>query len=134
MNTVDKQHRGDIMDEDDPYDLSKLFNDPRARYESFAQELGVPFVDLTVYRPDAAALMLVPQEMARHHNVIPVRKDGNIIYVAMADVSNEQAADEIRQVSRCQVRCVLAVPTAIRAAIQRCYRAEDIDRNHREIL
>src|SRR5687768_12755905 len=113
------------MDEDDPYDLSELNRlyaaDGRSRYEQRAMQAGVPFVDLSVYRPEAAALMLVPQEIARRHNVIPVKLDGNVIYVAMADVSNLQAADEIRLACRRQVRGVIAAPEDIRAAIQRYY-------------
>ncbi len=106
-------------------DLAKILVDlglnPKHVYEAKAQEMGVPFVDLTVYKPDASAINLVPQHVAKRHNVLPVKKDGNILYVAMADPNNITASDDLRLVSRCSVRGVLASPDEIEQAIGRLY-------------
>jgi type IV pilus assembly protein PilB len=106
-------------------DLAKILVDlglnPTHVYEAKAAELGQPFVDLTVYKPDQSALNVVPEHVAKRHNVLPVKKDGNILYVAMADINNLQAADDLRLVSRCTVRGVLAVPDHINDAIARLY-------------
>lgn len=106
-------------------DLAKIMVDmginPRDVYEARAQEMGVPFVDLSVYKPDPSAINVVPEHVAKRHNVIPVKKDGNVLYVAMADTNNLTAADDLRLVSRCQVRGVLAVPEHIEEAISRLY-------------
>ena len=106
-------------------DLAKILVDlglnPTHVYEAKAAELGQPFVDLTVYKPDQSALNVVPEHVAKRHKVLPVKKDGNILYVAMGDTNNLQAADDLRLVSRCTVRGVLAVPDHIDDAITRLY-------------
>ena len=106
-------------------DLAKILVDlglnPTHVYEAKAQETGVPFVDLTIYKPDQSALNVVPEHVAKRHNVLPVKKDGNILFVAMSDTNNLQAADDLRLVSRCTVKGVLAVPDHITDAIARLY-------------
>ena len=106
-------------------DLAKILIDlgmnPRDVYESKAQEMQVPFVDLTVYKPDQSALNVVPEHVAKRHNVLPIKKDGTTLYVAMADLNNITANDDIRLVSRCVVRGVLAVPEHIEDSISRLY-------------
>lgn len=106
-------------------DLAKILVDlglnPKHVYESRAQEMGVPFVDLAVFKPDPSAINLVPVHVAKRHNVLPVKKDGNILYVAMADPNNITASDDLRLVSRCSIRGVLASPDEIEDAIGRLY-------------
>jgi len=45
-------------------------------YEAKAVQLGVPFVNLTVFRPDPDASLTVPEDVARQNNVLPIKKDG----------------------------------------------------------
>jgi type IV pilus assembly protein PilB len=112
-------------------DLAKILVDlglnPTHVYEAKAAELGQPFVDLTVYKPDQSALNVVPEHVAKRHNVLPVKKDGTILYVAMSDTNNIQAADDLRLVSRCTVKGVLAVPDHITDAIARLYGGSTAD-------
>jgi type IV pilus assembly protein PilB len=107
-------------------DLVKILIDmglnPRDVYESKAQELQVPFVDLTVYKPDSSALNVVPEHVAKRHNILPIKKDGNTLYVAMSDFGNITANNDIRLASGCVVRGVLAVPEAIADSFARVYR------------
>jgi type IV pilus assembly protein PilB len=106
-------------------DLAKILIDlglnPVHVYEAKASEMGQPFVDLTVYKPDEAALNVVPEHVAKRHNVLPIKKDGNVLYVAMGDTNNITAADDLRLVSRCTVRGVLAVPEHIEDSLSRLY-------------
>ncbi|HZP84690.1 MAG TPA: ATPase, T2SS/T4P/T4SS family [Chthonomonadaceae bacterium] len=106
-------------------DLAKILMDlgasPRDVYEAKAAEIPVPFVDLTKFKPEQSALNVVPEHIAKRHNVIPIKKDGNTLYVAMGDTNNLPAADDLRLVSRCQIRPVLAVPDHIEETIGRLY-------------
>ncbi len=88
-----------------------------------AQELGIGFVDLTRHAPDPSAVNVVPEHIAKRHNVIPVKKDTatNTLYVAMSDTSNPYAADDLRLVSRCTIRPVMAPAADIEDAIARVY-------------
>ncbi len=112
-------------------DLAKIMVEQginaRDVYEAKAQELGVPFVDLSVYKPEASAINIVPENVAKRHNVLPVKKDGNTLFVAMSDTNNLTAQDDLRLVSRCQVRAVLAVPEQIEDAISRNYNSGSVE-------
>ncbi len=112
-------------------DLAKILIDqglnPRDVYESKAQEMQVPFVDLTVFKPDQSAINVVPEHVAKRHNVLPIKKDGSTLYVAMSDMNNITANDDIRLVSRCVVRGVLAVPEHIEDSISRLYGGTQVE-------
>src|SRR6476659_8763786 len=99
------------------------FSNERDVTEAQAQEMGLPFVDLTRHAPEPAAINVVPENIAKRHNVLPVKKDNNTntLFVAMADVNNPYAADDLRMVSKCNVRPVLAAPGALEEAIGRHY-------------
>jgi type IV pilus assembly protein PilB len=106
-------------------DLAKIMIEmglnARDVYEGKAQEMGVPFVDLSVYKPDQKAIDSVKEDVAKKYNVLPVKRQDNTLFVAMGDTNNLQAQDTLRLVSRCQVRPVLAVPEHIEDAINRLY-------------
>ena len=106
-------------------DLAKILIDlglnPVHVYEAKAQEMGLPFVDLTKYKPDQMAVNVVPEHIAKRYNVLPIKKDGNNLWVAMSDTNNLQASDDLRLVSRCQIKGVLAVPDQIEDAIGQLY-------------
>ena len=89
--------------------------------EAKAQEIGMPFVDLSKFKPEAMALSAVPEHIAKRHNVIPIRKQENVLYVALSDPNNLQAADDLRFASRCTVKGVLAAPSQIEDAIAANY-------------
>src|SRR2546421_685435 len=109
-------------------DLGKIivemgFATERDVTKSKAQELGLGFVDLSRFAPEASAVNIVPEHIAKRHNVIPVKKDSatNTLHVAMSDVNNPYAADDLRLVSRCTIRAVLASAGDIEDAIGRVY-------------
>jgi type IV pilus assembly protein PilB len=90
-------------------------------YEAKAYEMGLPFVDLDRTTPDPSAVNVVREHIAKRYNVMPVKKEGNVLYLAMADPNNVMAIDDVRVNSRCVVRPVLAAPGAIEDAIRRAY-------------
>jgi type IV pilus assembly protein PilB len=89
--------------------------------EAQAQELGLRFVDLDREGVDSSAVNVVPERIARNHTVIPYKKEGNVLYLAMANPNNIPAQDDVRMVSGCRVVPVLAVRGAIEDAIQKAY-------------
>jgi type IV pilus assembly protein PilB len=117
--------RGIGMESDEP-DLYRevyeaMAQNPRDVYEAIAGERGVPFVDLSVYKPEPSAVYVVPEHVARANNCLPLKKDHNVLFVAMADIDNRQAQDTLRLVSHCRIRPVLAAPEPLRVAIERAY-------------
>jgi hypothetical protein len=101
--------------------LDQTLVSERDAYEAKAFELGMPFVDLDRVQPEPSAINVVKEHIAKRYNVIPVKKDGNILYLAMADPSNVMAIDDVRVNSRCTVRPVIAAPGAIEDAIRKAY-------------
>ncbi len=89
--------------------------------EAKAQEMGYPFVNLDSITIDSSALNVVPERLAKNHSVIPVRKDGNQLWLAMANINNIEAADQVRMISGCRVHPVMAVPGAIEDALSKYY-------------
>lgn len=89
--------------------------------EATAQEQNLPFVDLDNVQVDSSAVNVVPERIARNHTVMPYKKDGLVIYVAMTNANNLQATDDIALASGCRVKPVLAVRGAIEDAIRRTY-------------
>ena len=89
--------------------------------EARAQEAGIPFVDLDRQTIDSSAINVVQERVVKNHNVIPVRKEGNVLYVATSNLANIQAQDDIRMASGLRVAMVLALPGAIEDAIRKYY-------------
>lgn len=86
-----------------------------------ARQLNIPFVDLTTQKIDPNAVNAVPENIARRHKVMPLFKNGNRLTVAMADVNNIMALDDLRSVSRMQIAPALSTEVAILDAIDRNY-------------
>lgn len=86
-----------------------------------AQEAGYAFVDLDRVTIESTALNVVREQIVKNHSVIPVKKQDNLLYVAMSNVNNLQAIDDVQLASGCRVVPVLAVPGAIEDAIRKYY-------------
>lgn len=89
-----------------------------------AEQLGLEFVDLADAHIDASAVALVPEATARRHSCIPVGFDENVLVVAMADPANVVAVDDIRAMTKRDVRAVVATKADVLAAISRHYRLD----------
>jgi type IV pilus assembly protein PilB len=89
--------------------------------EAKASELGYPFVDLDRVQIESSAVNVVPERIAKNHNVIPVKKEGAQLWLAMSNINNIQAQDDVRMVSGCKVNPCMAVPGAVEDAIKKYY-------------
>jgi len=90
-----------------------------------AEQLGLEFADLSEVPIDPSAVHLVPEPTARRHNCIPIRFDesGRLV-VAMADPANVVAVDDIRAISKKEVRTVVSTKVDVMTAINRHYRLD----------
>jgi type IV pilus assembly protein PilB len=91
-----------------------------------AEQLGLEFVDLSETQIDPSVLSFVPELLARKHNCIPVRidaDDGRLV-IAMADPANVVAVDDIRALSKKEVRTIVATKADVQNAINRNYRLD----------
>jgi len=77
----------------------------------------IEFVNLAPEMVDPMVAHLIPYEIANHHNVIPVKRDGNKLQVAMSSPLNLSIRDQIEMKTGYKVVPVAAMPSAIRRAI-----------------
>jgi type IV pilus assembly protein PilB len=89
-----------------------------------AAQQGVPFVELTEYPVDRAAVSLVPAAICRRHEVLPIAAIGNTLTLAVVDPGNVFAVDDVRAAVRMQVTLVVAERKDLLAAIDRYHRAD----------
>jgi type IV pilus assembly protein PilB len=94
-------------------------------FRARAEAENLPFIDLTKHKPEPPAINVVPGAIVRKYEALPVRKDGQTLYVAMKDPRNVMALDDIRTASRCTVvRPMMASPADLKTAIEKAYGAE----------
>src|SRR5712692_2098508 len=89
-----------------------------------SRQYGVPSITLAQLDIDPDVLKLVPPPIARKYEVIPVRKMGNSLALAMADPTNVFALDDISFMTNLQVLPLVASQTAIKKAIDRNYESK----------
>ncbi|MDP9395012.1 MAG: Flp pilus assembly complex ATPase component TadA [Actinomycetota bacterium] len=95
---------------------------------ALATQIGLRFVDLTETTVDGSAVMRIPDHVARRHFAIPIGYEDGKLVVAMADPANVFAVDDIRSLTKLEVKPVVATRPDVLAAIDRYYRADsDLD-------
>ena len=89
-----------------------------------SRQYGVPSITLGQLDIDPDVLRLVPSPIARKYEVVPVRRMGNSLALAMADPTNVFALDDISFMTNLQVLPLVASQTAIKKAIDRNYESK----------
>ncbi len=87
--------------------------------------MSTPQVDLDSYLIDKKVIDLIPEGMARHYQLMPLFKIGNVLTVAMADPHNIHGLDEVRLKTGCDVEPVVSSQTQIKRAIDQYYGVRD---------
>ncbi len=88
---------------------------------ALASQSGVEHCDLDRTELDPAALALVPEDVARRLQLIPVRLEDDSIVVAMAVPTNIVAIDEVERIADRFVRVVSASRRQVFRTIDRAY-------------
>jgi len=87
----------------------------------FEEQLGIPRIDLRNYLIDAKILSLIPESLAKKHNLIPLFKTGDILTIATADPLNVVALDEIRIKTKSNIEPAVATESELKNAINQYY-------------
>ena len=90
-----------------------------------AMQAELPFVELIEYPVDRSAVSRVPAVTCRRHQVLPLDVVDGILTLAMVDPGNVFATDDVRAVTRMQIRAVVVAPADLKAAIDKYHRADD---------
>ncbi len=94
---------------------------------ALSKQTGIARADL-IGEGDKAALALIPAEVAEEFGLVPVttREEGRLLVVAMSDPLNIEVTDHLRQLTGARIEAQLAGASAIRNAISRWYRGEEL--------
>lgn len=87
-------------------------------------QLGVDFVDLTEINIPVEMVKFVPRSIARRHNVVPVKLQNDVLYIAMSDPLDFVAQEEIKNTSHKRVVPMISTRRATEQAIARLYGSE----------
>jgi type IV pilus assembly protein PilB len=72
-----------------------LTEDSLRRIQAYV--LGIPFVNLKEHRIQAEVLSLIPEPIARTHNIVAYKKEGDLLEVAMLEVGDLASIDSVRK-------------------------------------
>mgnify|MGYP000067660321 CR=1 FL=1 len=86
-----------------------------------SEQYGVPPVDLTNYPVDETALKLIPPHVAERLLIFPLKREGKILHLAMANPADIYVIDDIKFGTGFDVKPYVASEHMILKAIERYY-------------
>ena len=91
-------------------------------------QLGMDSIDLTKTSITTALAELVPKNIARQYNIVPVKTEGSTLYLAMNDPLDFKAIEAARQSSGKRIIPMLATKAGLERAIATLYGNESVNR------
>jgi type IV pilus assembly protein PilB len=86
-----------------------------------SRQYGIPSVDVANLAIDEAIIKLVPTDVVQKYHVIPVKRSGAVLSVAMVDPTDMFAIDDIKFMTGYEVVPLVASEGAITAVINKYY-------------
>jgi type IV pilus assembly protein PilB len=86
-----------------------------------ARQHKMPAVDLTKFQVDPRIAKLIPAELAIKHSVLPLKRDGRTLTVAMSDPASMSVLDDIKFITRLDIFPVIAGEFTLRNCITKFY-------------
>src|SRR5688500_10783373 len=109
------------------YCLVKLgYIDENELTKLVARQHRIPAVDLTRFEVDARIIKLIPNDLATKHLILPLKRDGRTLTVAMADPGNIAVIDDLKFITRYDIFPVLAGEFTLRNFVEKHYEASDV--------
>ncbi len=109
-----KQRLGDAL-------LQKGYITEQQLIEVLEFQLGIPHVSLYTFPFDAQLFHLIPKEIAKRNMLVPLKKDGDRLFVAMADPMDFYAIDDLRMSTGFQIETAIATRDDILRVISKYY-------------
>lgn len=86
-----------------------------------AEKLRIPYVNLFEPEIPEAVIKMVKPETVKKYHVVPVKKEGATLVLAMLDPLDIEAMDEIRFITGLKIKPSLALESEIKDAIKKYY-------------
>ena len=91
-----------------------------------ARQYRMPAVDLSKFEVDPRIAKLIPTDLASKHLVLPLKRDGRTLTVAMADPTNLGVIDDLKFITRYDIFPVIAAEYTHRNAFEKYYESSDM--------
>lgn len=88
---------------------------------AISQQIGVPYINIFSENFSDVELKKVDELLVRKYNIIPIRKVGNALEVAMSDPYNLDVIADIQFALGCNIKPLLALESEIKAFIRQYY-------------
>jgi len=106
------------------YNLVKLgFIQETELTKILARQYKMPAVDLSRFEVDPRIAKLVPADLAMKHLVLPLKRDGRTLTVAMADPTNLGVLEDLKFITRYDIFPVIGGEFSIKSAVDKIYEA-----------
>ena len=88
---------------------------------ALSKQTGKPYIDLQSFSPDGDAIRTIPAHIARTHQILPMRVNGQEIEVAISDPYDMNAAQIILRATGLRTKPFVAAEGEIRKLVERHY-------------
>ena len=86
-----------------------------------ARQHRMPAVDLSKFQVDPRIAKLIPGDLALKYSVLPLKRDGRTLTIALSDPSNLGVLEDIKFITRLDIFPVIAGEFTLRNAIEKFY-------------
>ncbi|MFH1191546.1 MAG: ATPase, T2SS/T4P/T4SS family [Candidatus Omnitrophota bacterium] len=88
---------------------------------ALSEGLGLPLFDLKRFKIDLDIVKIIPVNIARHYQIIPISKMGDTITLAMADPLNIFAIDHVQSLTGFKINPIISSAVDINQTIELSY-------------
>ena len=103
--------------------ISSDSQNEQSRAMILAKNMSLPFVNLNEYDIDTDVVSMVPEDLCRKNQLLPISVINGRLAVAMADPSNFAAMDDVSATTGMSILPMVAMPSQVEATINRYLRA-----------
>lgn len=115
-----KQRTGEIL-------LELNYVTERQIMKALEYQYRIPLIDLAELTVPREVAQLISEQLARKYTLIPIKLEGQVLTVAMADALDFYAVDDVKRATSYEVRTVMALKSEIVQAIDRYYSSESAE-------
>ncbi len=88
---------------------------------ALAIQYRLPYLPASCYSIDPEILRIIPAQIARRYNLLPLEKIGNSLTVSMSNPLDIEALESLSGITNCIVQPLLSTPAELRDAIRKYY-------------
>src|SRR3954471_1361732 len=108
------------------YNLIKLgFIEENELTKMLARQYKMPAIDLARFEVDPKIAKMIPTELAVKNLVIPLKRDGRTLTIAMADPTNLGVLEDLKFITRYDIFPVIAGEYTLRNIIEKVFGSSD---------